>query len=128
MGVAEFFRRTFANLLPCRRNGILAISSLALLRSKNFSVETYWESTYQGREPMDGMNDSHPPHGGRDRDGVPQGHRPYWKNAHRDWRFWIAVFFIFGAIVIYVMSDDLALVPRGQQHHQQSSAEKHVGK
>ena len=40
-------------------------------------------------------------------------HRPYWKRAHRDWRFWIAVFFIFSALAIYVMSDDLALVPRG---------------
>jgi hypothetical protein len=39
--------------------------------------------------------------------------RPYWKRAHRDWRFWIAVFFVFSALAIYVLSDDLGLVPRG---------------
>ena len=33
-------------------------------------------------------------------------HRPYWKHAHRDWRFWIAVVFIFAALAIYVLSDD----------------------
>jgi hypothetical protein len=38
--------------------------------------------------------------------------RPYWKRAHRDWRFWIAVFFVFNALAIYVLGDDLALVPR----------------
>jgi hypothetical protein len=37
---------------------------------------------------------------------------PYWKRAHRDWRFWIGVCFIFAAIAVYVMSVDLSLVPR----------------
>lgn len=37
---------------------------------------------------------------------------PYWKRAHHDWRFWIAVVFIFAAIAIYVVSVDLSLVPR----------------
>jgi hypothetical protein len=41
-------------------------------------------------------------------------HRPYWKRAHRDWRFWVAVLFVFGALTVYVMSDDLALIPRSQ--------------
>lgn len=49
-------------------------------------------------------------HGGDDK-----GRRPYWKHAHRDWRFWVAVFFIFAAIFVYVVSDDLALVPRGHR-------------
>jgi len=37
---------------------------------------------------------------------------PYWKRAHRDWRFWVAVCFLFAAIAIYVVTVDLALVPR----------------
>jgi hypothetical protein len=37
---------------------------------------------------------------------------PYWRRAHRDWRFWVGVVFLSIAILIYVMSDDLALVPR----------------
>lgn len=42
------------------------------------------------------------------------GHRPYWKRAHTDWRFWIGVFLMFAAMIIYVMSMDLALRPRLQ--------------
>lgn len=37
---------------------------------------------------------------------------PYWKRAHRDWRFWVGVLFMSVALIVYVMSDDLALVPR----------------
>jgi hypothetical protein len=39
---------------------------------------------------------------------------PYWKRAHRDWRFWVGLVSMLAAITIYVMSDDLALLPRGQ--------------
>jgi len=39
---------------------------------------------------------------------------PYWKRAHRDWRFWAGVRFMSVALIVYVMSDDLALVPRIQ--------------
>lgn len=38
--------------------------------------------------------------------------KPYWRRAHADWKFWIAVVFIFGALAIYIFSVDLALVPR----------------
>jgi hypothetical protein len=37
--------------------------------------------------------------------------RPYWTRAHRDWRIWVALFFMFAAIAIYVLSDDLAFLP-----------------
>ena len=37
--------------------------------------------------------------------------RPYWKRAHHDWRIWVALFFMLAAITIYVLSDDLALLP-----------------
>jgi hypothetical protein len=39
---------------------------------------------------------------------------PYWKRAHHDWRFWVGMVVAFAAIAIYVMSDDLSLIPRGQ--------------
>jgi hypothetical protein len=37
--------------------------------------------------------------------------RPCWKRAHRDWRIWVALVFMLVAITIYVLSDDLALLP-----------------
>lgn len=51
---------------------------------------------------------------GPDRDG---GHvnPPYWKRAHHDWRFLVGVFFMFAAIIFYVMSDNLALRPLSQR-------------
>lgn len=36
---------------------------------------------------------------------------PYWKRAHLDWRMWVGLFFMFAAIAIYVLSDDLAFLP-----------------
>ena len=38
-------------------------------------------------------------------------HGPYWKRAHRDWRVWVGFIFIFIAMIIYVMSEDLAWRP-----------------
>ena len=38
----------------------------------------------------------------------------YWKRAHHDWRFWVALFFMLAAITIYVLSNDLSIFPRGQ--------------
>jgi hypothetical protein len=64
-------------------------------------------------------------HGGPDRDSVHHGHSPYWKRAHHDWRFWVAVFLMFAAMIIYVMSNDLALRPRSQPQQPLSGA---VGK
>jgi hypothetical protein len=40
--------------------------------------------------------------------------RPYWKRAHHDWRVWVGLFFMFAAITIYVLSDDLAFLPHIQ--------------
>ncbi len=50
------------------------------------------------------------------------GRRPYWKRAHRDWRIWIGLFFCLAAIIIYVLSDDLAFMPGGRPRHAQASA------
>ena len=60
------------------------------------------------------MNENHNrQHGneGPEPDHVHPGNRPYWQRAHRDWRIWIGLFFMFAAIIIYVMSDDLAFLP-----------------
>jgi hypothetical protein len=38
--------------------------------------------------------------------------RPYWQRAHCDWRFWAGVTFIFVAFFIFIISDNLALIPR----------------
>ena len=57
---------------------------------------------------------SHHPHGEQDPNGDHQGHPPYWKRAHRDWKFWIALTLMLAAMVVYVMSDDLAIRPYRQ--------------
>jgi hypothetical protein len=51
--------------------------------------------------------------------------RPYWKRAHHNWFFWVGMVFVFAAITIYVMSDDLSLLPRGRPRQPPSGA---VGK
>ena len=39
-------------------------------------------------------------------------HRPYWKRAHQDWRFWIGVLLMLAAIMIYVGTGDFLWRPR----------------
>jgi hypothetical protein len=56
------------------------------------------------------------------RDGIHRDQIPYWKRAHHDWRFWVGLVFMFAAITIYVLSDDLALLPRGQPQQPRSGA------
>jgi len=57
---------------------------------------------------------SHRHHGEHDHNGDQQGQRPYWTRAHRDWKFWGDLFLMHAAMIIYVMSDDLAFRPRHQ--------------
>jgi hypothetical protein len=51
--------------------------------------------------------ESHHQHGG--------GQTPYWKRAHHDWRFWFGLVAMLVAIVIYVGTNDLSMVPSGAQ-------------
>jgi len=37
---------------------------------------------------------------------------PYWRRAHRDWRFWIGLTLMLAAITMYVLSENLSMVPR----------------
>jgi len=48
----------------------------------------------------------HPDHGGHH-----PAHTPAWMRLHHDWRFWAAVILMFGCMILYLMSDDLALRP-----------------
>jgi len=53
------------------------------------------------------------------------GHVPYWKRAHTDWRFWIGVLLMLAAMIVYVLSDDLAWQPSSRP---QPSPSGQVGK
>jgi hypothetical protein len=55
----------------------------------------------EGPDPGSVHNDAH------------QDQLPYWKRAHHDWRFWVALFFMSAAITIYVLSNNLAFLPHG---------------
>jgi hypothetical protein len=59
----------------------------------------------------DGMQGHHA-QGGSGMESGPGDHRPYWKRAHQDWRVWVAVVVMIAGMVIYVMSDDFAFLPR----------------
>jgi len=39
---------------------------------------------------------------------------PYWKRMHHSWLFWVGMAMVSVAIAIYVLSDNLALLPSGQ--------------
>jgi hypothetical protein len=42
---------------------------------------------------------------------VPHDGGPYWRRAHRDWRFWAGLILMLTAITVYVVTDNLAFVP-----------------
>jgi hypothetical protein len=67
---------------------------------------------------MSEANYGHPgnegPEPGSVRHGVERDPRPYWKRAHHDWFFWVGMVFKLAAIAIYVICDDLSLLPRGR--------------
>jgi hypothetical protein len=53
-----------------------------------------------------------PHHSKPSRDKERQGPGSYWKFAHRDWRFWVGLIAIFGAMFLYLATQDLSLRPR----------------
>jgi hypothetical protein len=38
---------------------------------------------------------------------------PFWRRMHRDWRFWAGALLMAAALAIYILSGDLAWIPRG---------------
>ena len=71
---------------------------------------------------MNETKHGHHQHGRKDHNNVHQDHRPYWTRAHHDWKFWVALFLMLAAMIIYVMSDDLALRPHRQAQQPLSGA------
>ena len=39
---------------------------------------------------------------------------PYWKRAHHDWKFWIAILLMLAAMVMYVKTNDLSVRPHNK--------------
>ncbi|RPI02904.1 MAG: hypothetical protein EHM64_13185 [Ignavibacteriae bacterium] len=57
-------------------------------------------------------------------DTIQKSNRPYWKRMHHDWRFWAALLLMLIAMIIYVVSEDFAWLPRGRtQEPRQTPAE-----
>ena len=63
---------------------------------------------------MEVMNEGTHGNEGPERSRADHGPGPYWKRAHHSWWFWIGVVLMLTAITIYVLSDDLAFLPRFQ--------------
>jgi hypothetical protein len=51
---------------------------------------------------------------GEARQPVHRHDRPYWKRMHHSWLFWVGMVLVSAAIAIYVLSDNLALLPSGR--------------
>jgi len=64
---------------------------------------------------MEVMNEGTHGNEGPERGRVHPGDGPYWKHVHRHWWFWIGLFLMLLAMAIYVLSDDLAFLPRFRQ-------------
>lgn len=76
------------------------------------------------RKPMSEGNYGNPGNEGPEHSRTHLGKRPYWREAHRDWRVWVALFFCLAAITIYVLSEDLSFMPSGRPQQPRSSARK----
>jgi flagellar biosynthesis/type III secretory pathway M-ring protein FliF/YscJ len=44
----------------------------------------------------------------------PNRQRPYWKQIHHTWLFWVFLFLMFAGIIYYIMSVDFAFAPHKQ--------------
>jgi hypothetical protein len=67
---------------------------------------------------MSESNYGHP--GNEGGEAQPTHYRPAWKRLHHSWLFWLGMVLVTAAITIYVMSDNLALLPRGPAHKPQA--------
>jgi hypothetical protein len=63
---------------------------------------------------MNNIKGGHHLRGGSNRGDAENDSRPYWKRAHYDWRFWVAVILMIVAMSIYVMSDDFGFWSRSR--------------
>jgi hypothetical protein len=65
---------------------------------------------------MQDTKHDHNPHGRPSADTTNEAHRPYWKRAHHDWRFWLVLVLMIVAMVVYIVSEDLSMGTRNTQH------------
>jgi len=47
---------------------------------------------------------------------------PYWKRVHLHWGLWLGIVLMTIALLVYILSVNLALVPRSWQHQPQPAA------
>lgn len=57
---------------------------------------------------MNKIKHQHKSHGDPNGGPIHQGHPPYWRRAHRDWRMWFMVILMLAAMVVYLITDDLS--------------------
>jgi hypothetical protein len=64
------------------------------------------------------MSESNYGHPGNEGGDPPKpGHgRPAWRRIHHSWPFWLGMVLVTAAIVMYVMIDNLAFIPRHHPH------------
>ena len=62
------------------------------------------------QDQMSESNYGHP--GNEGGEPKPAHDRPAWRRIHRSWLFWLGMVLVTAAVTIYVMSDNLALIPR----------------
>ena len=46
---------------------------------------------------------------------------PYWKRAHQDWKFWIAIALMLTAMGVYIVTLDLSVQPNADNQQQQQA-------
>jgi len=72
---------------------------------------------------MNKTKQGHQHDGGHDQqEGHPPG--PYGRGVHHRWYFWVGMLLMLMAIGTYVMTEDLAWVPRSQPQQPLSSADR----
>ena len=78
-----------------------------------------WKPKNAGdKSQMTERNYGHP--GNEGGDPKPLHPRRSWRRIHHGWLFWLGMGLVTAAITIYVMSDNLALLPRGHGHRPQA--------
>ena len=76
----------------------------------------------EATKPIQETKRSSHQHGTPARESVHHEPDAYWRRAHHDWRVWVGLFFMFAAITIYVLSNNLSFFPRGQPRETPSGA------
>lgn len=64
---------------------------------------------------MDEPKQGHP-HTEYKGDGGPR-RQPYWKRAHHDWKFWVALVLMLVAMAVYLGTNDLSFRPHSPPQH-----------